>query len=157
MFRFLLISFLSSCSLTQHSSAVLNEHMRNMFQHPHNLFRVKNTLAPLVWSKDLERMAEKHVESIARSCWLSDYPNKFPTNKELVWGSQSPTPKQVVHSWIDQRLHWDARTKKCDSGKHCDEYRLLADPGLREIGCSVGGCEDPWSFAVSAIYVCKYD
>jgi pathogenesis-related protein 1 len=135
----------------------------------HNTARSELGVTRVVWSDDLAEFAGEWARYLAErdGCGMRHRPRQGKNaqlyGENLYWASairlpngakkiQNVSPRQVVGSWVSERLHYDHGQNRCGWGKTCGHYTQVVWKTTRRIGCGMATCSD-----MSQIWVCNYD
>jgi uncharacterized protein YkwD len=112
-------------------------------------------IPPLSWSSDLAGVALSH----ATKCVFDHSENSFGENLYAAVGS-TPTPAEVVSSWVSEVADYDYSSNSCSPGAVCGHYTQVVWRNTATVGCAAVTCtanspfggSDPW-----INWVCNYD
>lgn len=136
----ILILLTASLSLACTAEEVLREHVQDKFLSAHNRHRIANSLPLVDWSFNLSAKANTDARRLSGHCWINSLGNGENANVHQIWSLREQTPSIAVKKWMDEP---DTR------------YAIL-NKTTQFIGCGYVACKDPWSYATSVIYVCRY-
>lgn len=121
----------------------------------HNRVRARLKIAPLEWSPELARFAQKWADKLARKgCDLQHRPRtgpdaqRFGENIFAISGAPA-TPDAVVDAWAAEVKGYDARTHRCKGV--CGHYTQVVWRTSERLGCGLATCGD------TEVWVCNYD
>lgn len=121
----------------------------------HNRIRARLDIAPLTWSPELARYAQKWADKLQRrGCDLQHRPRSGPDAQrhgENLFGAggQAATAEQVVDAWAAEVAGYNARTGRCKGV--CGHYTQVVWRDSQRLGCGVATCGD------AEVWVCNYD
>ncbi|WAS90316.1 CAP domain-containing protein [Nannocystis punicea] len=121
----------------------------------HNRHRAQLDIAPLTWSPELARYAQKWADKLKRrACALEHRPRKGPDAQKhgenlFAASGQAATAEQVVAAWVAEVAGYDAKTGRCRGV--CGHYTQVVWRNSQRLGCGVATCGD------SEVWVCNYD
>ncbi|MDC0674944.1 CAP domain-containing protein [Nannocystis radixulma] len=121
----------------------------------HNRHRAELGIAPLTWSPELARYAQKWADKLQKQrCALKHRPRSGTDaqrhGENLYAGSgQAATPEQVVDRWVAEVADYDAKTGRCRGV--CGHYTQVVWRDSQRLGCAMVTCGD------TEVWVCNYD
>lgn len=121
----------------------------------HNRAREALGIAPLSWSPELARYAQRWADKLQRrGCDLQHRPRSGPDAQrhgENLFGAsgQSASAEQVVDMWLAERADYDAKTNRCRGV--CGHYTQVVWRKSERLGCAMAVCGD------TEVWVCNYD
>jgi len=119
----------------------------------HNVWRQQVGVPNLTWSSEAATMAQGWANKLKeRDCALEHNPDNDDFGENVYWSSgMSPTPKDVVDAWGNEKSDYNYATNSCDSGKMCGHYTQIVWRDTTEVGCgkAICGSEQVW--------VCNYN
>ena len=130
----------ASLSLACTAEEVLRDHVRNKFLSAHNRYRKENSLTLVGWSYDLAAMANTNARRLSGHCWINSLGNGKDANVHQIWSLREQTPSIAIKKWMEEP----------------DTRYVILNKTTQFIGCGYVVCKDPWSYATSVIYVCRY-
>jgi uncharacterized protein YkwD len=122
----------------------------------HNRVRARLKIAPLEWSPELARFAQKWADKLARrGCDLQHRPRTGPDaqrhGENIFAISGAPaTADTVVDAWAAEAEFYDARTNRCKGV--CGHYTQVVWRASKRVGCGMATCGDDIE-----VWVCNYD
>lgn len=107
---------------------------------------------PLSWSPEIAAVAQAY----AARCTFSHSASDYGENIFASTGS-SPTPEDVVASWVDEAANYDLASNACSST--CGHYTQVVWADSLRLGCGVADCTtgSPFGSGTWQIWVCNYD
>ncbi|MFY0532900.1 CAP domain-containing protein [Nannocystis pusilla] len=121
----------------------------------HNRHRAQLDIAPLTWSPELARYAQKWADKLQRRrCDLQHRPRSGADAQrygENLFGAsgQAASAEQVVAAWVAEVAGYDAKTGRCRGV--CGHYTQVMWRDSQRVGCGVATCGD------AEVWVCNYD
>ncbi|WP_438038673.1 CAP domain-containing protein [Sorangium sp. So ce128] len=112
-------------------------------------------LPPLSWSSELAAVAQAHVAK----CVFRHSANGYGENLFATSSGASPTPEDVVGSWISEAVSYDLASNAC-SGATCGHYTQVVWADSLRLGCGIASCADGSPFEGGSawqFWVCTYD
>lgn len=108
MKKFLLAVFLSGLSLQAFASCYEGSlaEFRSLMLDRHNSLRAKHQVTPLVLTSELNRVAQKFAEKLARSDGFYHSGGRYGENLYKAWGMQ-PDGMLPTQSWYDEIKLYD--------------------------------------------------
>lgn len=122
----------------------------------HNRVRARLKIAPLEWSPELARFAQKWADKLARKgCDLQHRPRTGPDaqryGENIFAISGAPaTPDGVVDAWAAEVKFYNAKTNRCKGV--CGHYTQVVWRDSKRLGCGMATCDDDIE-----VWVCNYD
>lgn len=121
----------------------------------HNRVRAGLDIAPLEWSQELARFAQKWADRLGRGgCDLEHRPRSGPDAQkygENIFSAtgQQADPAMVVNEWAAEVSGYDARRNRCKGV--CGHYTQIVWRATTKVGCGMATCGD------TEVWVCNYD
>ena len=115
----------------------------------HNAIRARVGVPPLVWSDQLDEVAQDWANHLITTGGLSHRPNNIYGENIYTISGGSATPHDVVDLWAKEARGYDIRSNSC-SGV-CGHYTQIVWGKTRAVGCAVADAPR------REIWVCNYD
>jgi hypothetical protein len=109
-------------------------------------------IPPLVWSSEVAAVAQAHAERCVFEHSGGDY------GENLYATTSSPSPPQVVESWVSEKTDYDYATGTCSDV--CGHYTQVVWADSLQLGCGVARCAENSPFDGGGsweMWVCNYD
>jgi hypothetical protein len=136
-----------SISMPAETKDVAPGEMKDVLER-HNELRKKHCAEPLVWSKDLAKVAQSWADKLGARCALQHSSGDYGEN--LAAGSvELMGPGQVAEMWYSEIDKFDF-AKGGFSGE-TGHFTQLVWRGTQRLGCGVSSCKS------LRIWVCNYD
>ncbi|HEY0137652.1 MAG TPA: CAP domain-containing protein [Nannocystis sp.] len=122
----------------------------------HNRVRARLKIAPLEWSPELARFAQKWADKLARKgCDLQHRPRTGPDaqryGENIFAISGAPaTADDVVDAWAAEVKFYNAKANRCKGV--CGHYTQVVWRNSERVGCGMATCGDD-----TEVWVCNYD
>lgn len=121
----------------------------------HDRVRAGLDIAPLEWSPELARFAQKWADKLKRGgCDLQHRPRSGPDAQrygENIFSAtgQVADPAMVVDTWAAEVEGYDAKKNRCKGV--CGHYTQIVWRATTRVGCGMATCGD------TEVWVCNYD
>jgi len=114
----------------------------------HNYYRKQAGVAPLKWSDEIAKKAQKYAEILASKGCKLEHTNDMTYGENLYGASFLATAKDVVDSWGEekQNFKYEAFTGNRDDG----HYTQIIWQKTTQVGCGYAKCGQ------SIVCVCNY-
>ncbi len=119
----------------------------------HNTYRKALKIPPLTWSDELERVAQKWANHLAKRCDMI-HSKDNPYGENIYWTSHTATPKKVVDSWASEEKYFNHRKRvyKGGVGRRYGHYTQIIWRKTTHLGGAKAKCHHG-----GEIWVCNYD
>ena len=138
----------------------------------HNRTRAALSVGPLVWSEDLEAIAQEWAESLVATCGgpvSHRMPNSYGENiaaRRSFGIDETMSVTEATDNWVDEVECWTPgpflRGDACDvacigalNATGCGHYTQVVWDGTDEVGCGYGSCVAPDGL-LHEVWVCNY-
>nr|WP_256364131.1 CAP domain-containing protein [Thermodesulfovibrio sp. N1] len=130
----------------------LTEKEKTEIINAHNQWRKQVGVPNLVWSKELEKIAQNWANKLAKnySCRMIHSSNRLGEN--IFWSNSPVRPKYVVDYWAQERFNYDYYSNSCRQDKICSHYTQIIWRETKELGCARALCSKG-----EEIWVCNYN
>lgn len=121
----------------------------------HNRVRAGVGVAPLEWSPELARYAQRWADRLKqRGCRLEHRPSSGPDaqrhGENLYSGTgRAPAAAEVVDMWAAEVASYDAKRNRCKGV--CGHYTQVVWRASQRVGCAMATC------GATEVWVCNYD
>ncbi|OMP03616.1 Allergen V5/Tpx-1-related protein [Corchorus olitorius] len=125
--------------------------LKEEFLAAHNDARAAVGHSPLQWNNTLADISKKWALNRINDCKMIHSPKAHDHHghgENLFWGQLDHwSPKKVVKSWVDEKVHYDPKTNTCiqptdpKHGKHqCGHYTQIIWQDTVQVGCARVKC-----------------
>ncbi len=117
----------------------------------HNEARAAVGVPPLSWSNTVAATAESWAAELGNNGCGLEHSRGSSYGENLYWTSNPRPTADVVTSWTDEAIHYNARNSKCARGQVCGHYTQVVWADSRTLGCAMASCGS------AQVWVCNYD
>jgi pathogenesis-related protein 1 len=117
----------------------------------HNVVRARVGVPALIWSSQLESLAQKWADAlIASGKFEHSLHSDYGENLFQIRGART-SATNVVEAWSSEVRNYDHASNHCRTGAACGHYTQIVWRGTKQVGCASS------SAAKRQVWVCMYN